>query len=362
VITRRDSVCLLEPRDVPPTRDDLEVVGVFNPGAIATGNGDEVVLLARIAERPKEARPGFFPLIHWDWDRGEIVVDWVSDREWEQPEPRIIRRRRDGLWRLTFTSHLRVIRSPDGRSISSIDGPRLVPQMPLESFGLEDARITRINDTFCITYVAASDHGPATALATTRDFETFQRHGIVFCPENKDVVIFPERFNGEYAALHRPTPHAPFNMPEMWLAWSDDMVHWGRHRHFLAGGGSWDDGRIGGGTPPIRTDAGWLEIYHGKQQDPDVGVVGAYAAGALLLDPDDPSRIIARTARPILQPEETHEREGFVPNVVFPTGIVPRGDALLIYCGAADTAIGLVELSWEELRGALLHGELAAAC
>ncbi len=354
MLERLHSTCLLKPADVPPSRDDLEVVGVFNPGAVATGNGDEVVFLVRVAERPLAERPGYFPLTRWDFQRSEIVVDWVSDEEWEQPEPRIIRRRRDGIWRLTFTSHLRVMRSADGRTITNVDGPRLLPTSVYEEFGTEDARITRIDDTYFITYVGASRHGPATLLATTRDFEHFDRAGVIFCPENKDVVLFPERCAGDYIALHRPAPHAPFNMPEMWLARSSDALHWGRHVHFLSGGGSWDDGRIGAGPPPIRTPAGWLELYHGKQADPREGVIGAYAAGALLIDPHDSTRVIAKSAHPVLNPQAPWECEGFVPQVLFPTGIVSAGDTLRIYAGAADTAISLIEISWPELRDTLL--------
>jgi predicted GH43/DUF377 family glycosyl hydrolase len=356
MLERLYDACMLKPADVAPSRDDFEVVGVFNPGVVATGNGDEVVLLTRVAERPRETRPGYFPLTYWDTQRSEIVIDWVSDQDWEQPEPRIIRRRRDGIWRLTFTSHLRVMRSTDGRTIDQLDGPRLLPAHPLESFGTEDARITKIDDTYYITYVGASDHGPATALATTRDFKTFDRHGIIFCPENKDVVLFPEKLNGDFVALHRPAPHAPFNMPEMWIAYSADARHWGRHAHFLSGGGSWDDGRLGGGCPPIRTPDGWLEIYHGKQSDPRDGVVGAYAAGAVLMDSKDPTRILAKAERPILSATAPHEADGFVPNVIFPTAAIPRGDDLWIYAGAADTAISVIQVAWAELREALHAG------
>lgn len=353
MLRRHFDAGLIRPQDVPPAREDFEVVGAFNPGAVATGNGDEVVLLVRIAERPREQRPGYTALPRWDVAAGRPVVDWVSNAELEVVDPRIMKVRRTGLWRLTFTSHLRVIRSPDGRSIRSVDGPRFVPQLPAEEFGVEDPRITRIGDRFYFTYVAVSRHGAATALASTTDFRTFERHGVIFCSENKDVVLFPERIGGEYVALHRPNPSSPFCLPEMWLARSSDLVHWGRHEYFLGGAGTWDTGRIGAGPPPVRTPDGWLHIYHGNQRETEPGVVGAYAAGALLLDLDEPSRIVARSPEPVLTPDAEHERAGFVPNVIFPTGLVPRGDRLLIYCGAADSVTGLVELSWPELRAVL---------
>src|SRR5439155_3619406 len=131
---------------------------------------------------------------------------------------RVVKRKRDNLVRLNFISHLRVARSKDGHSIDSADGAIFGPANQYEEFGVEDPRITRIGDTFYITYVAVSRHGVATALASTRDFKSFQRHGIIFSPENKDVVLFPEKISGTYHALHRPAGSAPFTKPEMWMA------------------------------------------------------------------------------------------------------------------------------------------------
>src|SRR5439155_20611952 len=116
---------------------------------------------------------------------------------------------------------------------------RFPPGTPLEEFGVEDARITWLDGRYRITYVAVSRHGAATALASTADFLTFERHGIVFCPENKDVVLFPERIDDEYGALPRPNPATPFCRPGMWVARSTDLIHWGRHDVLHTGAGSW---------------------------------------------------------------------------------------------------------------------------
>ena len=349
MIRRLWNKCLLRPGDLKPSHDDLEIVGVFNPGAIAVD--DEVVLLVRVAERPRERRPGFTALPRWDTESGP-AIDWFLDEELEPLDPRIVRRKRDGLVRLTFISHIRIMRSKDGRSIDSESG-RFVPEGEYEEFGVEDPRITRISDVFYITYIAVSRHGAATALASTRNFREFERHGIIFYPENKDVVLFPDKINGEYVALHRPNAATPFTMPEMWLARSPDLIHWGRQEHFHGGASTWEAGRIGAGTPPVRTPKGWLEIYHGNCKTHGESDVGAYSAGALLLDLDDPQRVIARSPEPILVPETDFERKGFMPNVVFPTGIVERGDTYLVYYGAADAATAVVELSRSELLGSL---------
>jgi predicted GH43/DUF377 family glycosyl hydrolase len=339
---------LVRPEDLSPSAAHLEVIGAFNPGAIEMEDG--VVLLVRVAQRPRERRAGFTPLPRWQ--DGSVVVDWVGDEELEWLDSRVVRRRRDGLLRLTFTSHLQVLYSHDGRSIDRA-GVRLLPESDCEEFGIEDPRITRIDGRCYITYVCVSRHGAATALAATDDFTSFARQGVIFCPENKDVVLFPQQFDGLYAALHRPTAAHAFCRPEMWLARSDNLVHWGNHQPLAGGDAGWESDRIGAGAPPIRTERGWLEIYHASQRSDLAGEVGTYSAGAMLLDADNPRRLIARSAEPILLPAADFELAGFVPNVVFPTGVVARGDQLQIFYGAADTCTGVAELSLAELLAEL---------
>lgn len=346
MLRRLSNHCLLRPTDLPPSRDDMEVLGAFNPGAVATPEG--VVLLVRVAEQPRERRVGYTALPRWDPAAGGLVVDWAANDELEPLDVRVVRRRADGLVRLTFISHLRVARCGDGRRVESLDAGILGPASEYEEYGVEDPRITPVDGTFWFTYVAVSRHGAATALASTRDFRTFERHGVIFPPENKDVLLFPERIGGQHLALHRPNPATPFSPPEMWVASSPDLVHWGHHGVFLGGGDAWELGRIGGGTPPLRLPQGWLEIYHGSSRSLENQAIGVYSAGALLLDGEDPRRILGRSPQLFL-PEAPFETEGFVPNVVFPTGIVPRGDELLVYYGAADTFSAVVEFSVAEL-------------
>ncbi len=341
---------LLRPEDVPPSADDFEVVGAFNPGEVAVRG--EVVLLVRVAERPRERRPGFTALPRWVPGRG-TTVDWVADAELEPIDARVVRCKADGLVRLTFLSHLRVVRCGDGRSVEGVTEVCFMPQSELEEFGVEDARITPLDGRFWFTYVAVSRHGTASALASTADFRTFDRHGLIFCPENKDVVLFPERIGGAFAALHRPNGATPFTRPEMWLARSPDLTHWGRHEYLHGGSGAWETGRIGAGPPPLRTADGWLALYHGNRQPGPAGEVGAYSAGALLLDRENPARVLRRTREPILEPTADFERHGFVPDVVFPTGIVETGETLLVYYGAADACTAVVELSRRELLAVL---------
>jgi beta-1,2-mannobiose phosphorylase / 1,2-beta-oligomannan phosphorylase len=341
-LARRLTRRLLCPEDMPASRPDFHVVGAFNPGAVRVG--EEVVLLVRVAERPREHRQGYTALPRWD-PSGGLTIDWVANDSIDVLDPRVVRRKSDGLLRLTFISHLRVVRCGDGRDVSKITDVAIHPSCEVEEFGVEDPRITPIDGRYYITYVAVSRHGPATALLSTDDFVTFERHGIIFCPENKDVILFPEKIGSGYAALHRPVCGTPFTRPEMWFARSPDLMHWGNHEPLAVGGAGWQSGRVGAGPPPIRVEGGWLEIYHGNHQPTRPGEVGAYRAGAILLDLENPSRVIRQTSIPFFSPEESFEKEGFLPNIVFPTGIVRDGDSLLVYYGAADAFTGVVEYS-----------------
>jgi predicted GH43/DUF377 family glycosyl hydrolase len=349
-IGRLSTTLLLRPADIPSSRDDFEVVGVFNPGVVWAG--DEVVLLVRVAERPLEKRSGFTGLPRWD-SQGELTIDWVPGADLEPIDPRVVRRKADGLVRLTFTSHLRVVRCGTGRLVREITDITFSPQGEVEEYGVEDPRITSLNGRHYFTYVAVSRHGPATALASTADFHTFERHGIIFCPENKDVVLFPEKIDGAFAALHRPVCGTPFTRPEMWFARSPDLMHWGTHTPLSLSGGEWQSGRVGAGPPPIRVPEGFLAIYHGNQKPTRPADVGTYYGGAILLDAHDPTKILKRTPEPFFVPETEFEVSGFVPNVVFPTGAVLDGDKLLMYYGAADTVTAVAEFSLADVLNAM---------
>lgn len=349
MIERLATHLLLRPEDVPPSHPDWEVIGVFNPGVVR--HGDMTVMLARVAERPREQRAGWTAHPRWSPDEG-YVIDWVQNEHLEARDPRVVRHRHTGLVRLTFISHLRAFLSRDGRTVAKEAGPLFLPANEMEEYGLEDPRITRLDGRYFITYVAVSRHGPATALASTTDFKTLKRHGIIFCPENKDVVLFPERVGGEYIALHRPLGEMPFCRPEMWLARSPDLMHWGGHQYLFGGAGEWEDGRVGGGTPPLPLAEGWLEIYHGNRRPEIVGGVGAYYAGAMLLAKDDPGRVLKVSREPILEPQYDFENEGFVNKVVFPTGVVEEDDRLLIYYGASDKYCAMVVVSRNEVMRA----------
>jgi predicted GH43/DUF377 family glycosyl hydrolase len=333
---------LIRPQDVKVSRSDFEVIGTFNAGA--TLYKDEIILLIRVAERPLQPDNGRILCPHLS-DDGELIITEIdrSDTNYDVSDPRKVEHRQTGELLLTSISHLRLARSQDGIHFTVDEQPWLAPSTLDEGFGIEDARITCIDNVYYVNYTAVSRYGVATALAVTSDFMSVERQGIIFPPANRDVVIFPEQINGQFVCYHRPMP-GMFGGYHIWMAASPDLQHWGKHQRVLeAKPDGWESGRVGGGAPPIRTDAGWLSIYHAADRR------DRYCLGAFLTPYDEPNRIIAYSQTPIFSPEASYETSGFFPNVVFTCGAVVQGDQLRVYYGAADECIGLAEGSLSEL-------------
>ena len=336
---------IISPCDVKPSRPGFEVVCTFNAGVARYK--DEVVLLVRVAEIPVNDDPGKVLVPIYSSREGRLVVREFdrSDRSIDFSDSRFVRTPDRQF--LTSISHFRLARSRDGIHFSIDETPAMFPENQYEEYGIEDARITKIGDIFYINYCGTADVGITTLLASTTDFETFERHGVMFCPDNKDVEIFPEKINGKYYALHRPTS-AEYRHRSIWMAESSDLLCWGNHRLFLeTREGFWDDGRVGGSAVPFRIDEGWLEIYHGAGKD------NRYCLGALLLDAEEPWKVLGRSERPILEPEAEYELEGFFGNVVFNNGVLFEDGMVKIYYGTADTHIAYAEILLEEVLAGL---------
>ena len=333
--------------DVKPSFDGWEVMSVFNAGVIEYG--DEILMLMRVAERPISVSEGvvLVPVIDCSGGSSELKILEFSkaDQRYDFTDPRIIGSP-FGLY-LTSISHLRLARSKDGHNFVVEDKPALWPDNSTEAYGLEDPRITRLGDTYYVVYKGVAPNGITQCLASTEDFVNWTRHGIIFPPENMDAMIFPEKVRGKYVALHRPQPKM-MGAPNMWVAYSDDLIHWGEHQ-FLMGcaSGTWEGGRIGGGAVPFMTERGWLEIYHAATPD------DRYCLGGVLLDAQYPEKVLAKSPEPILQPEAVYETSGFKENVVFTCGAVVRGDAVTIYYGASDEVMAGAEMSVTEILDSL---------
>lgn len=277
---------ILTVKDVP-----FRVNSIFNPGAVKVGN--EYILVCRI----------------------------------EMPNGR---------------SSFILARSNDGETFTPDSGPCLTPEEHGEFFkyvewGIEDTRVTQIEDVYYLTYTGYSKYMPLVMLAETRDFKQFKIHGPISEPSNKDCALFPEKINGFYWKLDRPSAE---NRRDIWLSCSKDLRFWGNYQVVLEPtAGTWENDKIGGSTPPVKTDAGWLLLYHGVR---GFGISTLYKVGAMLLDLHEPWKVIGKTKEPILVPELDYERTGDVNNVVFTNGWVVESDGTVkVYYSGADTNICL---------------------
>lgn len=247
-------------------------------------------------------------------------------------------------------SFFAIARSEDGYHFRVDDKPVLLPAQEgpfkkYEARGIEDPRVTCLEGVYYVMYTAYSEFGARIALARTDDFVHFERLAIVSEPGNKDGVLFPERINGKYVRLDRPIG---LGIGSMWISYSEDLYSWGESRVLISPRpGHWDQYRIGASCPPIRTEDGWLEIYHGVKMT-SAGPI--YRAGTVLLDIDDPSRVIARCTVPLLSPRTDYERVGDVGNVVFACGAIVEPDGQVkMYYGAADTCMGVATASLSDI-------------
>src|SRR3954453_23660580 len=243
-------------------------------------------------------------------------------------------------------SHLTVARSPDGRTNWHVQPKPLIADDPTDArscWGAEDARVTYVDElaAYVIAYTAYGPAGPCVALAMTDDFHRFEPSGVVMPPEDKNASLFPRRITGQYVLFHRPVSVMSARA-DVWLSRSDDLRSWTAPEPVMQSrpGAWWDATRIGMGPPPIETPAGWLVVYHGVKQ---MVATSIYRVGLVLLDLENPTRVLRRTSSWVLGPDAPYERTGDVPNVIFPTGLVhdTATDELRLYYGAADSFVGM---------------------
>ncbi len=259
---------------------------------------------------------------------------------------------------MLFRSHQQNGRSIIGKAVSE-DGfrfqvdpePFLTPSSEppfseYEEFGVEDLRINPLDGEYFLTYSAYSRHGVRIALARTNDFTSVERVALISQADMRNVVLFPEKIGGEYVRLDRP--HSEISSWSIWISRSPDLIHWGRSELIIPTlPYHWDEMKVGPGAPPVKTDRGWLNIYHGVFQT----MAGAvYRLGVALHDLEDPAKVIGVADPWILQPEDPWEVSGYVPNVVFTCGAVPEEDGTIkIYWGGADSVICVGESRVDDL-------------
>ncbi len=336
---------ILAPKDAPPSIDGVVVECLLNPGVYEFEG--KVHLLLRMAERRKQEE-GVVSTIVADGNAPggmRTVAYALDDPRLNYDDSRIFTY--DNVCYLTTRSHLRHAVSEDGVHFTVDATPMLLGTDPLETFGVEDSRVVRMGDTYYITYTAVSESGVGVALKTTRDWRRFESFGMILPPHNKDCPVFDRKIDDRYACFHRPSG-VDVGGNFIWYATSPDLVHWGNHRCVArTREGMWDEQRIGAGAAPILTDKGWLEIYHGANHQ------SRYCLGALLLDKDEPWKILARSQEPIMEPLAAYEQEGFFGNVIFSNGHIVRGDEVTLYYGASDEVICGATLSIQEILSTL---------
>jgi predicted GH43/DUF377 family glycosyl hydrolase len=299
---------LIRPSDI----SFVKASGAFNPGATVDRASDRVVLLVRVFEEA------------------------------------------------TRRSCLGLALSADGQRIDEIwDRPAIARDAPYEDWGAEDARITYLaaEKRYAITYTGYSRDGPRVCLITTDDLlkpTSYKRHGPRIDGENKNCVILPEKIDGKYVILHRPMPRMVcIKVAKLEKPWPADGVT-------LVGPqpNTWRSSRVGAGAPPIKTEIGWLLPFHGATSIEEGNV---YSMGWCVLDLKNPEKVLYVSDTPALTPEAPYEIElNEIPQVdmanfrtgvrvVFPQGLVERGDDLVVYYGAADTTVAAARVNKREL-------------
>ncbi|MFQ5645797.1 MAG: glycoside hydrolase family 130 protein [bacterium] len=254
----------------------------------------------------------------------------------------------EGRYMMLFRSHLHngrsvlgLAESDNGYDFKVREKPFMVPAAEkvfteYEEFGVEDPRICPMEGEYLISYSAYSRHGVRVALARTRDFVKLERVALITEADYRNLVIFPEKIDGSYIRLDRP--HSEISPWSIWISYSPDLVHWGNSKIVMKPlEYHWDQMKIGPGATPIKTDRGWLSIYHGVFPTMDGSV---YRMGVALHDLKDPSSVLGVSDSWILQPEDPWEVAGYVHNVVFSCGAIPEEDGTVkIYWGGADTVM-----------------------
>lgn len=264
----------------------------------------------------------------------------------------------NGEYIMLFRSHLHngrsvigLARSQDGYNFKVEHEPFLTPCADsifgeYEEYGVEDVRISQIGEDYLLTYSAYSRHGVRIGLAKTKNFKTVERISLITQADLRNVVIFPQQIDGQYVRLDRP--HSEISKWSIWISYSPDLIHWGNSKVIIKPETyHWDEMKVGPGATPIKTERGWLNIFHGVFPTMS-GTV--YRLGVALHDLNDPAKVLGVSDKWILQPEAPWEVSGYVPNVVFTCGAIPENDgSVKIYWGGADSVMCVGSANVEEL-------------
>ena len=364
---RSDDAIIFGPADVDLARSPLRrgiseetyVLGAFNPGLTRLPGGN-LLMMVRVAEALRRpAREDHVAAIRWS--KGAYVIDRFPLASVNDKDPRQLQLAQHHYKTLILTSMswlLPVELSPDGSRILKVHYDRVIePAASYQEYGVEDPRISRVGERWLMTTCSVSSERLCTTLYASDDAMSWRLEGVVLDHQNKDMLIFEGKVQGRFMALTRPSgeiylaypPDSEYLPgPSIQLAQSPDSLHW---KPLDAPGirprrGSPSSMKVGGGTPPVLTPRGWLELYHGVEIR---GVVGVYRTFWALLDRDEPSRILhLADSEPLLEarPELSRGLDPlrYVHDIVFTTGIAEDGDDYLVASGEDDLACRLTRL------------------
>ncbi|MFP4381655.1 MAG: glycosidase [Candidatus Sumerlaeia bacterium] len=286
-----------------------------------------------------------------------------------------------------FHCYIGLLESEDGVHFEHVsDEPVFTPEMAGCKYGsVQDPRIVRIEDKYYMTYAYRpyawgsnptgvgvpesyqmeypgfsgkdEDNQTRSGIAVSKDRVHWQHLAWVTATDidDRNVILFPEKIGGKFAALRRPSGFVSTGArheahPCIRISYSDDMQKWSEPEVVIRPEFKWEDNRVGGSTPPIRTEHGWLALYHAVENQDEKTRRVCYRMGAMMLDINDPTKVIARCPQFIMEPTEYYEKHGlYIPNVIFPTAAVVKDGVVHIYYGACDTAIGLATVGLDEL-------------
>ena len=360
MIKIKDKKILLEPGHLSPSSTKFEILGVFNPGAVRISNG-EIVLYVRVWEKlvKTEDKNYYYAPRMIGKKTFKVTIDKFR-RESAKSKSNLDIVFKDGTKRLTFISYFkRVVLDKNGFKIKSIDKtPSFYGLYNDGEFGVEDPRITKIEKWYVMTYVSLSkEQNISTSLAISTDCKNWKRRGIIFGEQDKDVVIFPQKVKGKYVAFDRPESNFQFSLPHIWIAYSSNLESWGDLKPV---GCVYKKGGIctrnGAGPPPIKTDKGWLLIYHAvEEKEENNKPVSEYVVGAALFNLKHPDKIIAATGKPIFLPSKEEVFVFDTKRVIFPTGALfdENKKDILIFAGESDKITTVSKVSLKDIFGAL---------
>lgn len=338
---------LLTPGDVKPSTDEMTVESLLNSGVFSFNK--KTWLLIRVSERAVQKK-GFVNIPIYD-ESGEIEI-----LEFDKNNPDLdfsdhkVIRFKNKFYKTTL-SHLRLMYSDDGKEFyEHVSYPPVFGKGVQEEFGIEDCRVTEIDGIFSLTYTMLSSFGVGVGLIQTRDWQRYDRKGMIFPPDNRGCAIFEEKIRGKYWALHQGSAQSGGNY--IWIAESPDLIHWGNHKCIvMTRDNMWDSESVSAGCSPIRTPKGWLTIYHGVDENQRC------CLGALLLDVKDPSAVIGRSEFPFMEPTEDYELNELSGNSVITIGHLVVGDTVKLFYGAANQVICGAEFSIQEILFSMASGK-----